>query len=231
VTGNASFDGGSTMGRLANGLLEIHGDFTQGGDPFSFVAEGTHITRFTGGGGHTVTMANPATTEFGELSFQSIGADLDTLFLTAATTRAVTLQASGNGWIWNSSGAELDVQLLNVNGTRIQGVRIDQNSGTATTLTFNNVIFSGFTAADVQLRIAMVGKPTGPFPRDFSLNNIDFSNVPAPDGVTGFYIVVEDLDGSTSGVLEVDIVNSPDQAGSLGKYQAVGGAQIFWTAS
>jgi hypothetical protein len=152
------------------------------------VAQGAHTTRFTGGGAHSITMANPIQTEFGELSLQSIALNKDTLLLSAATTRAVILSAGGNGWIRHTSGSgEVDVQGLNVNGARIQGVRIVQNTSSAPTLTFDNVFFSGFSATDVQISLDNPGAAA-----QITFTDVDFDNI--ADGTTGFYVKLNEQD-------------------------------------
>ncbi len=75
VVGNASFNGGSTAGKLTNGLLYVAGNFTQGTTAAAFAADSpheTHIFDTTAGPlSHTVNFANPgfATSHFGGVYF------------------------------------------------------------------------------------------------------------------------------------------------------------------
>ncbi len=70
VKGNASFNGGSTAGKLTNGLFEFDGgSFSQGTTSTAFSADAPHVTYFWGLTPQTVSFANPAagSSHFGNL--------------------------------------------------------------------------------------------------------------------------------------------------------------------
>jgi len=61
VSGNASFNGGSTTGQLTAGSLNVRGTFSAGSSSFTdFDASGTHLTTLSGTLAQSVSMAFPA---------------------------------------------------------------------------------------------------------------------------------------------------------------------------
>jgi hypothetical protein len=77
VDGHAVFDGGTHAGWLTAGQIRVAGDFTaaQSSSPLSFVGQGTHRTRFDGGGAQIVTLSNPGATgqRFEDVSIENLG--------------------------------------------------------------------------------------------------------------------------------------------------------------
>jgi YVTN family beta-propeller protein len=78
VSGTAIFAGGSTNGKLTNGVLELAGNFehtTTGGSGQSFAATGSHITRFVGSGNQElVTLgAGPGASHFAKVEIANVG--------------------------------------------------------------------------------------------------------------------------------------------------------------
>ena len=64
VGGNATFGGGSSAGRLTNGVVSVGGNFTQSGNAASFAPSIAHRMRFNGASNQTVTFTNPTTSFF-----------------------------------------------------------------------------------------------------------------------------------------------------------------------
>jgi hypothetical protein len=65
VSGTASFAGGSTSGRLTNGLISVEGaTFTQGGTASAFAPSGSNTVAFVGTSPQTITIANPSSSWF-----------------------------------------------------------------------------------------------------------------------------------------------------------------------
>jgi hypothetical protein len=65
IAGVALFAGGSTTGKLTNGVIELHGDILQsntGGPLDSFAATGAHLTRFVGNAPQSVAFVTSGVT-------------------------------------------------------------------------------------------------------------------------------------------------------------------------
>jgi hypothetical protein len=217
VMGDADIQGGASFGNLTLGLMEIHGDFNQGGDPFSFVADAGHTTLFTGGGEHAITLANPGTTEFARISLQSAIPNFDTLLVLAPQLRAGILKVNGYGRV-RSDTAEVRVQGLDVQGANIERTQIVVNSPSPSPMTFNDVIFTGFEASNTQLEIVTDDD-------DFLFQNVDFDDIATP-GSGGYFVRATDTDAVIN-FLGITI-QGPDVATGLAKSLLIGNATILF---
>jgi hypothetical protein len=98
VDGHAVFDGGTQAGFLTAGQIRVAGDFTaaQSSSPLSFVGQGTHQTRFDGGGLQTVTLSNPGATgqRFEDVLIENLG---------GVVTLATDIVATGDVVIFGQS--------------------------------------------------------------------------------------------------------------------------------
>ncbi|MGH7654881.1 MAG: hypothetical protein ACREN6_09480, partial [Gemmatimonadaceae bacterium] len=77
ITGNATFAGGSTVGRLTDGQLAVSGNFTQSGPASTFAPSGNHLFATVADAPQSVNVAAPGTAIF--QNFVSANAQLVTI--------------------------------------------------------------------------------------------------------------------------------------------------------
>ena len=78
VSGNVSFNGASEVGQITAGVLQVGGSFSQAATNSisSFVAAGTHLTRFASATAQTITFATPASAAFQDLELTNAAGGL-----------------------------------------------------------------------------------------------------------------------------------------------------------
>jgi adhesin/invasin len=211
---DAKIGGGSSIGLLNQGTMQIGNDFDQSGNSFSFVANPGHTTLFTGGNEHAITLADPLTTEFARISLQSAVPNADTLLILAPQLRAGILKVNGYGRI-RSDTAEIRAKGLDVQGAFIERTQIIVATPTPSPMTFNDVLFSGFDASNTQLEVASTGS-------SMTLQNVDFDNV--ANGTSGFYVRATDTDAIS--IFLFITIQGPDYLTGLAKSLLTGGANL-----
>ena len=147
VKGNASFNGGSTAGKLTSGYFEFDGaSFVQGVTPGAFSADAPHITWFWGLTQQTIAFANPAVTlsHFGNLYLQ----DTATV-LSSNVVLNGQLQTGGQSSFHVEAAAD---QLVTSNGANLRNVVFDNvrwktagTNGNGLFPSLDNVIFKNIS--------------------------------------------------------------------------------------
>jgi hypothetical protein len=222
---DASFGGGNTTGLLTGGALNVKGNFEQVGfGTFSFDADSTFTVAINGGGQHTISIADPASSKFGTLLLEGSAPGTDTTTFPLGSITAHRLSTNNTPTIIGAvGGSQLDVATLGVSGLADSGVRINQSSTSPQPLTFDDVTFRGFTATDVQLSISHPG--TGILdPTQFA--GIDFDDAANPDQASGFFVRATDSDGITT-FLNLQIYG-PDSGIGATLTALLSGALVGW---
>ena len=186
VTGSASFAGGSTVGLLTNGYLEIQGaTVTQSVTANAFEADAPHETHLTGTLAQTITFANP--------NFGTGGSHFGTLFL-GDTATYINNDIHVNGQLKTGVVATHTIHstahVVFSGGANVSSLTFDNTRWVAlggfafTTLDF--VTFKNMSPTVSQMTFQADGN--NPLPR---LNNWTFLTTPT----TGFYLQTFDTDG------------------------------------
>ncbi len=223
VGAGVSFNGANELGSLSAGVLQIGGNFNQfaATSADAFHSSGSHLTIFTGAS-PSITFATPGnvpgTSHFEQFRWTGAG----TLTL-GSDVFAHGFMDGGPGVTGTITSASHTLQV----GSFVSGgvifnatsLVLDQPLGAPIALT--DVTFNGMAPTANQLTVNHPGTG-GPF----SFTNLTFSNAPT----TGFYLVANDVDGATNGLLTLDLVN-PAPATSGGFSQVTNGAVINWPAS
>ncbi|HEX9728791.1 MAG TPA: hypothetical protein VGA37_09835 [Gemmatimonadales bacterium] len=147
VTGNATFDGGSTDGLLSAGTLLVGGDLSQTStnSASSFRASGTHLTVLDGAAPQTVTFDAPSAgesrfqdldvTNTSSVAFASTGHVEGAMDVSSsiAVSGSDSLRVMGAGGLTTAVGGSLTVPVLETRGALAIGG----------TLTVDTAVFSG----------------------------------------------------------------------------------------
>jgi alpha-tubulin suppressor-like RCC1 family protein len=220
VSGNVSFNGGSEVGQITAGVLQVGGNFAQNttNSLSSFVAAGTHLTRFVSGAAQTITFANSSTAAFQDLELTNAAGGLtlaNSIFIQGQliTTGGTTPTLSAGGTAFRAGA-------LNVNGLVLNNAPL-QVSGGGPITKFDNVTFQNYSTGAVALDIDHPGAAA-----PFTFNNLVFSS----PLVTGFYIRATDNNPTDGLVLTLNVVN-PTPAAPGAFTQVNGGAVINWPAA
>jgi hypothetical protein len=121
VHGNANFSGGSTVGLLNNGYLEVDGsNFFQGTNVTAFSADAPHITWFWGNLAQTIAFSNPGTvgaSHFGNIYLQDTATVLNSnIFLNGK------LETGGQSFFHVRAASD---QLITSDGSDMRNVVFD----------------------------------------------------------------------------------------------------------
>ncbi|MCC7001171.1 MAG: Ig-like domain-containing protein [Gemmatimonadaceae bacterium] len=198
ISGNAQFEGASTLNQLTAGHLAIGGNFTQTGTATSFHAVAPHETWLVGSATQTVSFATPgygvADSHFGTLYLGQTGVQttsltspifvegqLETGAIATSNHRVVSA-----GELIRAQGTDLDRLILE--NTRL---RLDDGAALAA---LDTLIFESQNPGVVQFEIARSSGTA-------NIARLEFQTVPT----TGRYLRVVDLDGVTNGVVTVNI--------------------------
>ena len=182
VNGNARFNGGSTVGRLTNGVLRVLGNFEQGGpNGDSFQASAAHAVEFGGSAVQNVTFASPdtiaGTSRFAAMNLYRQGArsrvnllsdvhalvvsDTSAGFADSVITAGGARLIAGRADLWNTVFTRAPLVLTSGNGTLVLNVVRFQNMDPTTNyLTFTrNEGFGGatFNSVDFGLTVPTSG--------------------------------------------------------------------------
>jgi hypothetical protein len=167
-----------------------------------------------------LTLGNAVAQHFGDLSIGAETIDSDTLSLPSGSVQAYKFSASSSPRIIGTT-TDLQVERLAVSGAIFQDVLVDQHTFSEQPLQFDDVVFTGYSATEVQLSIA---HPGASILNPFSFTNVDFDDAANPDGVTGFFARVNDTDGITT-FLHVNIFG-PDSGLSLSLFDLLNGGLL-----
>ncbi len=217
VGGTAIFRGGSSLGQLTAGRLELAGSFQQTGNAEAFAADAGHETWFTSPSTASVTFATPGSgagsSHFGTVYLAqpsgtfALGSDVYVDGLLENGTIAIASQVTGNGERLVSRGADFSsLQFNNVRWLLTDGAPVDR---------IDSLTFSAMDPAAIAFEIVRSGGT-------IAIPNLTFAGaVPT----TGRYLRVEDSDGAAGGVLTVDLtlVSPPSNSGYL---EVVNGAVV-----
>ena len=198
----ANFAGGSTAGRLTNGVLILLGDFVQGlgGSPVAFAPSGNHLTVFGGSTVQNVNFFNPGATAS---HFQNVldsnsagGVTVDSAFVLGTPDFATTAPRVINGL---GSNSRLVLSNLDMNSVTFNNIGIATPADGSVTFTqFDNITFQGAPVDGfTQLQVTAPGGALAPVILTF--NNLTFT--PLTTGNTGLYI-----DGTSSNGLGLNLV-------------------------
>jgi hypothetical protein len=235
-TGGALWDGGDETGLLTDGVLQITGDFTQGPTttfPTSFAPSGNHLTRFLGGGAHTVIFkdSGPLASHFHHLKLEGGSGPITlagaTSFFVTGTLTANTLDTLvGNGASLETQG---NWDIINLKLDRVL-MRLVQ--GTPAAPKFDFVSFLNYQPSDVQLHVEGPGGPAGGPPRRLFFGSLQFTPLQRSD--PGLYVRLVSSNGLG---LELQLPGSNQSPGVGGNgpglsdppnQQTVNGATIIW---
>ena len=238
VSGNAAIGGGSTVGLLTAGVLQIQGNFSQTSatSVASFAPSGSHKTLLGASSARTATFASPGagatgshfqvldmTAASGGLTLGS-NAIVDSAFVVGVAAGAPKLVGGGNSLTarqWLVQGMDVDNAPMILN-----------EQGTIFPHTFNNVSFAGFPTTGAQvMSITGVGSDVGLRPA-FNPSNVDF--VSLPTGAGNLYLKLTSTNGQAF-ILAMPGSNQSPQVGGNGpalsdppNSTTVNGAQINW---
>jgi hypothetical protein len=201
----ANFSGGSTAGRLTNGVLILLGDFIQGtgGTTTAFAPSGNHLTVFGGSGVQNVNFFNPGATAS---HFQNVldsnavgGVTVDSAFVLGTAAFATAVPKVINGLGVNS---RLILSELDINGATFDNLQVAMPAdGSGTFTQFDNVTFQNYaTDGATLLTIVHPGNASG-LPLFF--NNVTFA-VPIVNG-SSVYVNAKDSDGPTPAPLLIQL--------------------------
>jgi hypothetical protein len=223
VTGNASFNGGSTNGLLTAGLLQVGGDFAQlaSTSPQSFAASCNHTTELTGTG-PTISFATPGPTQshFGTLSQGTFGG---TFVLGTAVTLECDLTGSDgfSGNIKGQGATLLTLRSLGSSGITFDGTQLFVNDPTGFSSGLSSLTFVNQPTSATQLTIRHPGSTSFPY----SLSSVAFEVLTT--GATGFYIDAADTDGPSPTRLIIT-VSLPDPGNGPAFTKTDGVAMVVW---
>ena len=215
IAGPTTFDGGDETGRLANGLMNVAGDFTQlaTGSPLSFAASGNHTVQSVGAGTQLISFATPASSHFQNIVVGNTGggSTLGTDFTIAGAAGFAngTIPRIIHGAGHTLTMLNLRMDLLTLDDLLVVG-------GPAITQ-FDRVTFSNTSATATALTIVHPGAAT-----PFTFNDLIFQVTPS----SGLYMSVTD-NVADANVLTINLVNpTPATPGSF--LQTAGGAVVNW---
>jgi hypothetical protein len=223
VTGNASFNGGSTNGLLTAGLLQVGGNFNQlaSTSTQSFAASCNHTTELTGST-PTIVFATPGATQshFGTLSQGSANG---TFLLSTAVTLECDLTGSDGfaGTIKGQGATLLTLRSLGSSGITFDGVQLVLNDPANVNSGLSSLTFVNQPTTATQLTIRHPG--SSPFP--YSLSGVTFQTLTT--GATGFYIDAADTDGPSPARLIIT-VSPPDPGNGPTFTKTDGVAMVVW---
>ncbi|MFQ5665123.1 MAG: Ig-like domain-containing protein [Candidatus Binatia bacterium] len=220
VHGDAIFAGGSTVGLLTAGVLEVAGDFSQPSflngfsNAASFAASGTHTVVFNGRSLQTVSFHRPGSSHFQNVEFVNAGAGLALVSAVVANGQlraapAVVPTVSGNGNTLTAHGLDVDGLVFDNVSLRVSGGLIGQ---------FDSVTFLNEPTNITQLAIA---HPGAAMPLVF--HDLAFLTIPT----TGHYVDATDTAASDGKRLTLNIVCAEPADGS-GRTLVGGGAAVNW---
>ncbi|HTS88456.1 MAG TPA: hypothetical protein VMG41_08200, partial [Gemmatimonadales bacterium] len=219
ITGDAAFGGGAETGLLTAGVLRIGGNFSQTVTGTSFAASGTHLTTFTGTGAHTVSFANPTTSQFQGLDLSQATGGVTLLSDAKAAGQLTSTPASGTPLVTTTATP----RVFTVGGVNVTGLRVDKMElviGSGTVGSFNNVQFTNSPTTSPQLAISNPGAATA-----YTFINVSFATTPtAPNG---FYISATDVNTGDGLPLVINMI-APTPAAPGAFVSTAGGATVNW---
>jgi hypothetical protein len=207
VGGNATFAGAASAGFLTEGVLEVQGTFSQNNTnaASSFSASGNHTTRLVSSVIQPVDFTSPGTgptlSHFADLDVSSHTSAVDFRLATTVVVEGQLIALPPSGFIqfFTSNGGALSVGGVNVHDLVLNSLPLTIGGGTIAQ--FDAVTFNFAGAADGAKTQLAINHPGGPSP--FIFNGLVFQDQPT----TGFYLVTNDVDGTTSGVLTIGLTN------------------------
>jgi hypothetical protein len=221
----AGFNGGSTAGRLTEGVLILLGDFVQGpgGSPSAFAPSGNHLTVFAGPGVQNVNFFNPGATAS---HFQNVldsnavgGVTVDSAFVLGTASFASTVPHTIHGLGVNSRLVLSDLDISSATFDNL-GVAMPADGSGAFTQ-FDNVTFQNYaTDGMTLLTIVHPGAAAA-----FNLTNLTF-NTTIGTG-TSNYLSATDSDGSPP-LLDLRVTSNLDPVDADAHTQRVNGARVTW---
>lgn len=202
VSGNIDFLGGSTVGQLTAGVIEIDGNFTEGGSsPGAFSASGTHIVQTVGSDPQTISVSAAGGATFANL--EALGSGGTTLAVVINITDTLTVEqdltiqaditagtlastSDSSPTISSTTGDLLTVTGLDTVGLTLDNVRLKFTDGASFTQ-FENVVFSGY---GTNVDVFTIERSTG----SIDILDTDFATLITPGA--GHYMVATDSDAS-----------------------------------
>jgi len=184
VNGNARFNGGSTVGRLTNGVLRVLGNFEQGGpNGDSFQASAAHAVEFGGSAIQNVTFASPdtiaGTSRFAAMNLYRQGARSRVNLLSDVHALVVSDTSAGFAdSVITAGGARLIAGRASLSNTVITRAPLVLTSGNGF-LELNVVRFQNMDPTSTQLTFTRndgFGNQT--------FNSVNFASVPT----SGYYM-------------------------------------------
>jgi hypothetical protein len=224
----ATFAGGSTAGRLTNGVLILLGDFDQGpiGSPSAFAPSGNHLTIFGVPIVQNVHFSNPgaAASHFQNVLIANTagGVTIDSAFVlgTAAfdpLVPAVSRIIHGTG-----ANSRLVLSDLDVNGATFDNLGVAMPADGSGTLTqFDNVTFQNYATDGMTLLTIVHPGVAG----QLNLANLTFNTLISTG--TSNYLSATDSDGGPV-VLDLSVGSNLDPVEADAHTQRVNGATVTW---
>lgn len=227
VGGNATFSGGTTVGRLTSGTLRVRSNFSQSTGSTSFHATGSHVTILDGSGSQTVSFTHP-NTAFGSSNSQfanlSIGNTAGAVALLSNIAAAGQLQTADtvSARTVLGTGQTVYAQGLRAAQLTMDSVTLDVSAGAAIQV-FNRVTFKRQDPTRIQFSLT---RPTG----SFTFDGLVF---PISQPTTGAYLRVFN-NSTVQTSLGVTLANATPFDPGTGKVvvgsTAGGDPTVFWNS-
>ncbi len=224
VAGAGAFGGGDETALLTAGYLRLGGSFgqTSASSPASFAASGTHRTEMGAGAVRVINFASPGagagTSHFNDLIVNGASGGLSLSNNTFVNGQLISHPTGTTPVI----GVATTAKVLTAAGVDIAALGINQNVmtiGAGVITQFDNVAFTGQATGVTQLTI---NNPGAVVALDFT--GLSFGVTP----VGGLYLLANDNNGATSGILTINMVTAAPAAPAVNLFLATGGAVINW---
>jgi uncharacterized repeat protein (TIGR01451 family) len=203
VGGGASFYGTNTVPTsiLTAGTLEVSGEFNESAVQ-SFVASGTHLTRFVGTSGQDLYMYGSGN-HFQDLEIANFSSSGVYVGGTIKIAGQLIKHAGKLSYVNSGSGGYFDTAGVNVNGLVLNDAPVTIGAGVITA--FDNVTFQNFSPNRNQLTINNPGAAT-----PYTFSGLRFFTIPT----SGYYYVVANDTAADANTLTVNLVSAYPADGS-----------------